>query len=98
MMARNRKDLEAGTHRYTMPSGLTADTTRARAVDGPADDDPRVTYAVPLFSGETLVDYQQHRASDLNELEETVRWVASTKDDPKSPRPLSGEHSGGFRG
>jgi hypothetical protein len=72
-----RKELEAGTHRYTMPNGLTADTSRAQPVDGPSEDDPRTTFAVPLYQGESLIDYQQHRVFDSRELEETVSWVSS---------------------
>lgn len=84
-MGRNRKELEQGIHRFTMPNNLVADTGRAKPVDGPTEGDPRTTYAVPLYEGETLIDYQQHRVADARELDEAVRWVSSTKDDPKKP-------------
>ena len=77
-MPRNRKDLEQGTHRYTMPNNLIADVDHAKVVDGPTDDDPNTTFAVPLYEDETLVDYQQHRVADRRELDETVRWISDT--------------------
>lgn len=73
-----RKELEQGTHRYTMPNNLVADTGLAKAVDGPTEDDPNTTFAVPLYEGESLIDYQQHRVADQRELEETVRWISET--------------------
>jgi len=73
-----RKEFETGAHRYEMPNHLVADVDRATVVDGPTDDDPNTTFAVPLYEGETLVDYQQHRVADRRELDETVRWVSET--------------------
>lgn len=57
---------------FETPNGLMARMAGTKIVDGPTDDDPRTTYAVPLYSDDTLVDYQQHRAEDEASLLETM--------------------------
>lgn len=93
-----RHELESGMKKYTTPSGLIADPSGARAVDSPTEKDPRTTFAVPLYSGETLVDFVQHRMEDRGALMRSMDNLYAKgpiSDNPQTPetKGKKGAHS-----